>query len=118
MVDNTVYLSGELSAITANTVLTEDQQKGLGAFWGRESLTFAEMLEEEDIVAACANGGGLDEDTVIAFLVVSENGKDHFTIVRETEDGTAVFLTGNGAGTPVKAWPERNFSIDISGLSF
>ena len=118
VVDNTVYLSGELSAITANTVLTEDQQKGLGAFWGRESLTFAEMLEEEDIVAACANGGGLDEDTVIAFLVVSENGKNHFTIVRETEDGTAVFLTGNGAGTPVKAWPERNFSIDISGLSF
>ena len=51
--------------------------------------------------------------------MVTENDRTHFTIVVKDADGDgATFLTGNGAGTTVKNWPSRDFSIDISGLSF
>ena len=59
----------------------------------------------------------IDDDDVIAFLVVTENGTNHFTVVEKTEDGPK-FFTGNGAGTTEKEWPNAGFTLDISGLTF
>ena len=106
--DDTIYLSGTVTAINADTELTEDQLAGLNQFWTNSNIT-----SYDDLVTK----GLIDADDEIAFLVVTENGNNHFTVVEKNGDG-ALFFTGNGAGDTVKEWPNANFKLDISGLSF
>ena len=106
---DTIYLSGTVTPINAETELSEEQLAGLNQFWPSEP----EITNYNDLVTK----GLIDDDDVIAFLVVTENGTNHFTVVEKTEDGPK-FFTGNGAGTTEKEWPNAGFTLDISGLTF
>ena len=106
---DTIYLSGTVTPINAETELSEEQLAGLNQFWPSDP----EITDYNDLVTK----GLIDDDDVIAFLVVTENGTNHFTVVEKTEDGPK-FFTGNGAGTTEKEWPGAGFTLDISGLTF
>ena len=106
---DTIYLSGTVTPINAETELSEEQLAGLNQFWPSDP----EITDYNDLVTK----GLIDDDDVIAFLVVTENGTNHFTVVEKTEDGPK-FFTGNGAGTTEKEWPGADFTLDISGLTF
>ena len=106
---DTNYLSGTVTPINAETELSEEQLAGLNQFWPSDP----EITDYNDLVTK----GLIDDDDVIAFLVVTENGTNHFTVVEKTEDGPK-FFTGNGAGTTEKEWPGADFTLDISGLTF
>ena len=106
---DTIYLSGTVTPINAETELSEEQLAGLNQFWPSDP----EITDYNDLVTK----GLIDDDDVIAFLVVTENGTNHFTVVEKTEDGPK-FFTGNGAGTTEKEWPNAGFTLDISGLTF
>ena len=105
---DTIYLSGTVTPINAETELSEEQLAGLNQFWPSDP----EITDYNDLVTK----GLIDDDDVIAFLVVTENGTNHFTVVEKTEDGPK-FFTGNGAGTTEKEWPGAEFTLDISGLT-
>ena len=106
---DTIYLSGTVTPINAETELSEEQLAGLNQFWPSDP----EITDYNDLVTKSL----IDDDDVIAFLVVTENGTNHFTVVEKTEDGPK-FFTGNGAGTTEKEWPGADFTLDISGLTF
>ena len=106
---DTIYLSGTVTPINAETELSEEQLAGLNQFWPSDP----EITDYNDLVTK----GLIDDDDVIAFLVVTENGTNHFTVVEKTEDGPK-FFTGNGAGTTEKEWPGAGFTLDISRLTF
>ena len=106
---DTIYLSGTVTPINAKTKLSEEQLAGLNQFWPSDpAITSYNDLVTKNLI---------DEDDKIAFLVVTENGTNHFTVVEKTEDGPK-FFTGNGAGTTEKEWPGAGFTLDISGLTF
>ena len=107
---DTIYLSGTVTPINAETKLSKEQLAGLNQFWPTEPA----ITSYSDLV----DKGLIDSGDVIAFLVVTENGTNHFTVVEKTEDGTALFFTGNGKGETVKEWPNADFKLDISGLTF
>ena len=106
---DTIYLSGTVTPINAETELSEEQLAGLNQFWPSDpAITSYNDLVTKNLI---------DEDDEIAFLVVTESGSNHFTVVEKTEDGPK-FFTGNGAGTTEKEWPGAGFTLDISGLTF
>ena len=106
---DTIYLSGTVTPINAETELSEERLAGLNQFWPSEpAITSYNDLVTKNLI---------DEGDEIAFLVVTENGTNHFTVVERTEDGPK-FFTGNGAGTTEKEWPGADFTLDISGLTF
>ena len=106
---DTIYLSGTVTPINAETELSEERLAGLNQFWPSEpAITSYNDLVTKNLI---------DEGDEIAFLVVTENGTNHFTVVEKTEDGPK-FFTGNGAGTTEKEWPGAGFTLDISGLTF
>ena len=106
---DTIYLSGTVTPINAETELSEERLAGLNQFWPSEpAITSYNDLVTKNLI---------DEGDEIAFLVVTENGTNHFTVVEKTEDGPK-FFTGNGAGTTEKEWPGADFTLDISGLTF
>ncbi len=106
---DTIYLSGTVTPINAETELSEEQLAGLNQFWPSDpAITSYNDLVTKNLI---------DEDDEIAFLVVTESGSNHFTVVEKTEDGPK-FFTGNGAGTTEKEWPGADFTLDISGLTF
>ena len=106
---DTIYLSGTVTPINSDTSLSEEQMAGLNQFWPSEpAITSYNDLVTKNLI---------DEGDEIAFLVVTENGTNHFTVVEKTEDGPK-FFTGNGAGTTEKEWPGADFTLDISGLTF
>ena len=106
---DTIYLSGTVTPINSDTSLSEEQMAGLNQFWPSEpAITSYNDLVTKNLI---------DEGDEIAFLVVTENGTNHFTVVEKTEDGPK-FFTGNGAGTTEKEWPGAGFTLDISGLTF
>ena len=106
---DTIYLSGTVTPINAETELSEEQLAGLNQFWPSDpAITSYNDLVTKNLI---------DEDDEIAFLVVTESGSNRFTVVEKTEDGPK-FFTGNGAGTTEKEWPGAGFTLDISGLTF
>ena len=106
---DTIYLSGTVTPINAETELSEERLAGLNQFWPSEpAITSYNDLVTKNLI---------DENDEIAFLVVTESGSNHFTVVEKTEDGPK-FFTGNGAGTTEKEWPGAGFTLDISGLTF
>ena len=106
---DTIYLSGTVTPINAKTELSKEQLAGLNQFWPSDpAITSYNDLVTKNLI---------DEGDEIAFLVVTENGTNHFTVVEKTEDG-ALFFTGNGKGTTEKEWPNAGFTLDISGLTF
>ena len=106
---DTIYLSGTVTPINAETELSEERLAGLNQFWPSDpAITSYNDLVTKNLI---------DENDEIAFLVVTENGTNHFTVVEKTEDGPK-FFTGNGAGTTEKEWPGAGFTLDISGLTF
>ena len=106
---DTIYLSGTVTPINAETELSEERLAGLNQFWPSDpAITSYNDLVTENLI---------DENDEIAFLVVTESGSNHFTVVEKTEDGPK-FFTGNGAGTTEKEWPGAGFTLDISGLTF
>ena len=106
---DTIYLSGTVTPINAETELSEERLAGLNQFWPSDpAITSYNDLVTKNLI---------DEGDEIAFLVVTENGTNHFTVVEKTEDGPK-FFTGNGAGTTEKEWPGAGFTLDISGLTF
>ena len=106
---DTIYLSGTVTPINAETELSEERLAGLNQFWPSDpAITSYNDLVTKNLI---------DEGDEIAFLVVTENGTNHFTVVEKTEDGPK-FFTGNGAGTTEKEWPGADFTLDISGLTF
>ena len=106
---DTIYLSGTVTPINAETELSEERLAGLNQFWPSDpAITSYNDLVTKNLI---------DENDEIAFLVVTESGSNHFTVVEKTEDGPK-FFTGNGAGTTEKEWPGAGFTLDISGLTF
>ena len=106
---DTIYLSGTVPPINAETELSEERMAGLNQFWPSDpAITSYNDLVTKNLI---------DENDEIAFLVVTESGSNHFTVVEKTEDGPK-FFTGNGAGTTEKEWPGAGFTLDISGLTF
>ena len=106
---DTIYLSGTVPPINAETELSEERLAGLNQFWPSDpAITSYNDLVTKNLI---------DENDEIAFLVVTESGSNHFTVVEKTEDGPK-FFTGNGAGTTEKEWPGAGFTLDISGLTF
>ena len=106
---DTIYLSGTVAPINAETELSEERLAGLNQFWPSDpAITSYNDLVTKNLI---------DENDEIAFLVVTESGSNHFTVVEKTEDGPK-FFTGNGAGTTEKEWPGAGFTLDISGLTF
>ena len=106
---DTIYLSGTVPPINAETELSEERLAGLNQFWPSDpAITSYNDLVTKNLI---------DENDEIAFLVVTESGSSHFTVVEKTEDGPK-FFTGNGAGTTEKEWPGAGFTLDISGLTF
>ena len=106
---DTIYLSGTVTPINAKTELSKEQLAGLNQFWPSDpAITSYNDLVTKNLI---------DENDEIAFLVVTESGSNHFTVVEKTEDGPK-FFTGNGAGTTEKEWPGAGFTLDISGLTF
>ena len=106
---DTIYLSGTVAPINAETELSEERLAGLNQFWPSDpAITSYNDLVTKNLI---------DENDEIAFLVVTESGSSHFTVVEKTEDGPK-FFTGNGAGTTEKEWPGAGFTLDISGLTF
>ena len=106
---DTIYLSGTVTPINAETELSEERLAGLNQFWpSHPAITSYNDLVTKNLI---------DENDEIAFLVVTESGSNHFTVVEKTEDGPK-FFTGNGAGTTEKEWPGAGFTLDISGLTF
>ena len=106
---DTIYLSGTVTPINAKTELSKEQLAGLNQFWPSDpAITSYNDLVTKNLI---------DEGDEIAFLVVTENGTNHFTVVEKTEDG-ALFFTGNGKGTTETEWPNAGFTLDISGLTF
>ena len=106
---DTIYLSGTVPPINAETELSEERLAGLNQFWPSDpAITSYNDLVTKNLI---------DENDEIAFLVVTESGSNHFTVVEKTEDGPK-FFTGNGAGTTEKEWTGAGFTLDISGLTF
>ena len=106
---DTIYLSGTVTPINAETELSEERLAGLNQFWPSDpAITSYNDLVTKNLI---------DENDEIAFLVVTESGSNHFTVVEKTEDGPK-FFTGNGAGTTEKEWSGAGFTLDISGLTF
>ena len=106
---DTIYLSGTVTPINAETELSGERLAGLNQFWPSDpAITSYNDLVTKNLI---------DENDEIAFLVVTESGSNHFTVVEKTEDGPK-FFTGNGAGTTEKEWPGAGFTLDISGLTF
>lgn len=106
---DTIYLSGTVTPINAETELSKERLAGLNQFWPSDpAITSYNDLVTKNLI---------DENDEIAFLVVTESGSNHFTVVEKTEDGPK-FFTGNGAGTTEKEWPGAGFTLDISGLTF
>ena len=106
---DTIYLSGTVTPINAETELSEERLAGLNQFWPSDpAITSYNDLVTKNLI---------DENDEIAFLVVTESGSNHFTVVEKTEDGPK-FFTGNGAGTTEKEWPGAGFTLDISGVTF
>ena len=106
---DTIYLSGTVTPINAETELSEERLAGLNQFWPSDpAITSYNDLVTKNLI---------DENDEIAFLVVTESGSNHFTVVEKTEDGPK-FFTGNGAGTTEKEWPGAGFTLVISGLTY
>ena len=111
-----VFLSGTIASeytISKDTTLSENQKLALNKYWGSDSIE-----SFDDLVAITASNTKADD--VITYVVVTENGDNHFAAIRKTEDG-AEFMTGRGQDTTQKSWTTDDgvtFYLDISGLSF
>ena len=69
---DTIYLSGTVTPINAETELSEERLAGLNQFWPSDpAITSYNDLVTKNLI---------DENDEIAFLVVTENGTNHFTV--------------------------------------
>ena len=80
---DTIYLSGTVTPINAKTELSKEQLAGLNQFWPSDpAITSYNDLVTKNLI---------DEGDEIAFLVVTENGTNHFTVVEKNRAPSSVF---------------------------